>query len=63
MRELLQVVILQEKLEEKEDEIRRLKQENEVQKNSIVEEQTVLATDDLTNTDEGMPSIEVQTEN
>ncbi|KAL8457915.1 hypothetical protein ACS0TY_034870 [Phlomoides rotata] len=55
------VVILQEKLEEKEDEIRRLKQE--VQENgNVEEEQTVLATDDVT-TDEGVLPIEVQTEN
>ncbi|KAI3454452.1 hypothetical protein Pfo_011115 [Paulownia fortunei] len=54
------VVILQEKLEEKEDEIRRLK--DELQENGIGEEQTGLATD-ITANDEGLTPIEVQTEN
>lgn len=54
------MVILQEKLEEKEDEIQRLR--HELQENGHVEEQTGLATDDNAN-DEGVTPIEVQTEN
>lgn len=66
------MVILQEKLEEKEDEIRRLKlqlQDNgkdngdgDGDGNGNVEEQTGLAVDDNAN-DEGASPAEVQTEN
>lgn len=58
---LLQVVILQEKLEEKEDEIRRLKQEAQ-ENGNVEEEQTVVATDEPS-ADEGTLPIEVKTEN
>ncbi|KAL3835225.1 hypothetical protein ACJIZ3_009961 [Penstemon smallii] len=54
------VVILQEKLEEKEDEIQRLK--HELQKNIIMENQTEQATDIMVK-DEGVDPIEEQTEN
>lgn len=67
------VVILQEKLEEKEDEIRRLKlqlQDNGKDNgdgnrdgNGNVEEQTGLAVDDNDANDEGASPAEVQTEN
>ncbi|KAK6148328.1 hypothetical protein DH2020_019240 [Rehmannia glutinosa] len=53
------VVILQEKLEEKDDEIRRLK--HKLQENGSGEEQTELATD-VAN-DDGVTPLEVQTEN
>ncbi|KAK6123531.1 hypothetical protein DH2020_042724 [Rehmannia glutinosa] len=54
------VVILQEKLEEKDDEIRRLK--HKLQENGSGEEQTELATDVNAN-DDGVTPLEVQTEN
>ncbi|KAL2243694.1 UNVERIFIED_CONTAM: FKBP12-interacting protein of [Sesamum indicum] len=55
------VVILQEKLEEKEDEIRRLKHQLQ-ENNTVEEEQTVLAPNTETN-DEGPIPAEGQTEN
>ncbi|KAL2492579.1 FKBP12-interacting protein of 37 kDa [Abeliophyllum distichum] len=54
------VVILQEKLEEKEDEIRRLKQE--LQEKSRVEDKTELASDNNTTNYDEVPPGEVKTE-
>ncbi|KAL0341461.1 UNVERIFIED_CONTAM: FKBP12-interacting protein of [Sesamum calycinum] len=55
------VVILQEKLEEKEDEIRRLKHQLQ-ETNTVEEEQTILAPNTETNDEEPIPA-EGQTEN
>ncbi|CAA0826686.1 FKBP12-interacting protein of 37 kDa [Striga hermonthica] len=55
------VVILQEKLEAKEDEIQRLK--NELRGNAMGEEQNELDTDMNANDDNGLNPVEVQTEN
>ncbi|KAL2492562.1 FKBP12-interacting protein of 37 kDa [Abeliophyllum distichum] len=54
------VVILQEKLEEKEDEIRRLKQE--LQEKSRVEDKTELASDNNTTNHDEVPPGEVKIE-
>ncbi|GER38492.1 FKBP12-interacting protein of 37 kDa [Striga asiatica] len=56
------VVILQEKLEAKDDEIQRLKNEL-LQGNANVEEQNELDTDMNANVDNGLNLVEVQTEN